>query len=277
MTEDELRVNAQGRVFVPIGNMDHYDVRQKNFQANQTVGCYTIGVLTDVSPVQTSKKGTKFCIMKLSDLNKYDLNKVKPTYTTQLEKIEASKREAEIKALLKAFTPGGYKQVHLMVFGESALEVSKIKCGCVLQILNPMLMTARREEYGHSFSINSEAQYNLVGYSNDYDICTGMQMAIASGERFRCRAFLNKSVETICDRHKMEQKQEQVKKIHASRPNMMSDRVDVNAIKKVQKLEDAENKVGAFGGNRQLNKNNKQPFKMQTQAQKTEKDKVKQL
>ena len=27
MTEDELRVNAQGRVFVPIGNMDHYDVR----------------------------------------------------------------------------------------------------------------------------------------------------------------------------------------------------------------------------------------------------------
>ena len=79
-TEDDLRAHAGERVFQPISTIDHYEVRQKNRQQNQTVGCYTIGVLTDVSPVQTSKKGTKFCIMKLSDLNKYDLNKVKPTY-----------------------------------------------------------------------------------------------------------------------------------------------------------------------------------------------------
>jgi hypothetical protein len=36
--------------------------------------------------------------------------------------------------------------------------------------------------------------------------------------------------------------------MRASRPNVMSDRVDINAIKKIQKLEDAENRVGAFSG-----------------------------
>jgi hypothetical protein len=66
-------------------------------------------------------------------------------------------------------------------------------------------MKARQEEFGISFCINNEGQYNVIGYSEDYDICTGKQSMKVGDKEFRCKAFLNKSVETICDRHKFEQ------------------------------------------------------------------------
>ena len=52
-------------------------MREKNNQINQVNGFFTIGVVTDKSQVITSKKGKKFSILKISDLTKYDLNKLK--------------------------------------------------------------------------------------------------------------------------------------------------------------------------------------------------------
>lgn len=42
---------------------------------------YTIGVLTDATPLMTSKANKKFGIFKISDLIKYDLNIVKQVLT----------------------------------------------------------------------------------------------------------------------------------------------------------------------------------------------------
>ena len=63
-----------------------------------------------------------------------------------------------------------------------------------------------------------------------------------------CKEFLNKSVENICDRHKMERKLMRLDKFKQKRQNCQGDRVDINELKRMQKLDDRQ--LGAFGGNK---------------------------
>ena len=58
--------------------------------------------------------------------------------------------------------------------------------------------------------------------------------------------------------------------VRVGRPNLMGDRVDINAIKKCQKLEEAENKIGAFGNKKTLHRD-KGPVKI---LEETERDKI---
>ena len=51
-------------------------------------------MLTDVSGVITGKTGKKFCVFKISDLIKYDLNRVKDVLTHEITpKIKAGKAD----------------------------------------------------------------------------------------------------------------------------------------------------------------------------------------
>jgi len=54
-----------------------------------------------------------------------------------------------------------------------------------------------------TYCVENDHQYLIVGYSEDYDVCKGQSSNVGMLS-VRCRTFLNKSVEHICDRHKYE-------------------------------------------------------------------------
>ena len=66
-----------GRDFAKIYDIDSFANRQTHQRRSQAGGLFTIGVLVDKSPVMSSKSGSKYCIVKLSDLQKVDTEKVK--------------------------------------------------------------------------------------------------------------------------------------------------------------------------------------------------------
>ena len=66
-----------GRDFAEIYDIDSFANRQTHQKRSQAGGLFTIGVLVDKSPVMSSKTGSKYCIIKLSDLQKVDADKVK--------------------------------------------------------------------------------------------------------------------------------------------------------------------------------------------------------
>lgn len=126
-------------------------------------------MLTDKTAAMPSKKGSKFAIFKLTDLVKYDLDKVKKYLDSQGDKEEA-------KLALKSFTPNGYKQMSVMAFGtEIALSMQNIKAGCIVMVINPKLMKSNgdSDKNGITFCIDSEAQVEIIGYSEDYNVCNG--------------------------------------------------------------------------------------------------------
>lgn len=121
-TEDEIKAAAGPRQFIDVMSMDMFEVRTKQAKLSQTQGFFTIGVITDISPKITGKNGKPFCIIKVSDLIKYDLNKVKEQLHNHLAlqiKNNVCDKD-EIQMALKAFTPNGYKAVSIMCFGESS-------------------------------------------------------------------------------------------------------------------------------------------------------------
>jgi len=95
-------------------------------------------------------------------------------------------------------------------------------------------------EHGVAFGIYSEAQIMMIGYSEDYNLCKGksssnsvVSMFSGMAENFACRTFLNKSIETLCDKHKYERKLANLSRAKAGRLGLQGDRVDVNAIKRI--------------------------------------------
>ena len=44
----------------------------------------------------------------------------------------------------------------------------------------------------------------MIGYSQDYDVCQGKTYVAGGAKNAFCNEFVNKSVESICDRHKHE-------------------------------------------------------------------------
>jgi len=64
-----------------------------------------------------------------------------------------------------------------MTFGESAIAITKIRPGTIIAVINPRLMpkkpNVKADQNCHTFCIDSEAQYMMIGYSEEYDICKG--------------------------------------------------------------------------------------------------------
>ena len=83
----------------------------------------------------TSKGGKKFSIIKLSNLVKYNLPKVKK----HLEGVYGSDQEG-LKLALKAYNSDAYKTVSIMAFGDSALPAKGINSGTVIAVMNPKIM-----------------------------------------------------------------------------------------------------------------------------------------
>jgi len=63
---------------------------------------------------------------------------------------------------------------------------------------------------------------------------------------FPCREFLNKSVETYCDTHKLEKKLANFDRFKAGRMNARGERVDIHMINRMKSLEEKEKKMMGF-------------------------------
>ena len=105
--------------------------------------------------VLTSKGGKTFSIIKLSNLVKYNMVKVKE----HLSKIHGADQEG-LNVALKAYNADSYKTVTIMAFGESALPAKKIGSGTVVAVMNPKLMPGssskdKQDKQGVSFCIDS--------------------------------------------------------------------------------------------------------------------------
>ena len=85
----------------------------------------------------TSKGGKKFTILKLSNLVKYNMTRVR----AHLESQYRDDKEG-LKLALRNYNVDGYKQISVMAFGESALPAKSIPAGTIIAICNPRLMPA---------------------------------------------------------------------------------------------------------------------------------------
>lgn len=187
------------RQFAALGKLDH-----PSGPAHQGKGFFTVGVVVDKIGVLTSKSGKNYTVLKLSDLVKHDVAKMKAmlgmTFGKDLE---------GYKTALRAFNSDGYKAVTLMAFGESALAAKKIPSGTVVAVLTPRLLQSnpnpgeqRKNEGGLTFCVDSPDALISIGFSSDFNICTEVSVNSSSGKQTKCTRFVNTSIQRICDEHK---------------------------------------------------------------------------
>jgi len=72
LSEDDIDIHTSAREFIPIETLDQTITAVGNICA-----FFTIGVIVEVSGTIKAKSGKQFSVMKLSDLVKYDLSKVR--------------------------------------------------------------------------------------------------------------------------------------------------------------------------------------------------------
>ena len=65
---------------------------------------------------------------------------------------------------MKLFAKNGHKNISFMAFGDSLNEIQHIRAGTILAVISPKLMKANGD-YGVTFSVESEAQVMILGYS----------------------------------------------------------------------------------------------------------------
>jgi hypothetical protein len=82
---------------------------------SQGKGFFTVGIVVDKIGVLTSKAGKLFTILKLSDIVKYEMPKVKQFVSKEFEGDEMAQKTA-----LKSYTYDGYKTVSFMAFASAA-------------------------------------------------------------------------------------------------------------------------------------------------------------
>ena len=171
-TEDEIMAKANRREFIPIEKLDLLETRTKHALTCQSSGIYTIGVLTDKSPPIPCKNGKHFTIFKLTDLVKYDINRVEDVIRASLGKDMKTDMKDEVIMAKKSFTHNGYKNISFCAFGDSQTELLKLRAGTILAIINPRY-GKQDVKYGISLTVESEPQIMVIGYSLDYSLCKG--------------------------------------------------------------------------------------------------------
>ena len=110
--------------------------------------------------------------------------------------------------MAKLYNKNMYRVINVMCFGDHAGKVHKVcQPGSIIAVLNPKFMVAKtgNEESLNTYTIESDSHLVLIGYSFDYDVCRGEDSnprtpSVKTG----CINFVNKSVEPLCDRHKLE-------------------------------------------------------------------------
>jgi hypothetical protein len=141
-----------------------------------------------------------------------------------------------------------YRVLNIMCFGDSAPAVFKLcQPGVVMALIAPKFMPAKGEESLWSYAIDSEQSFLQIGYSFDYDICKGQDSNPRTpAVKAQCYTFVNKAVEKLCDRHKLQVEQQALARVKGSRMNLISNNVDINAIKMRQKLDFGQSGVGVL-------------------------------
>ena len=113
-----MDIHTSAREFIPIETLDHY---MQGYSGGMKA-FFTVGVVVENAGPYTSKSGKQFSIMKISDLVKYDLGKVKKHLQSMADKRVngqgGSKDEATefIRTSEKSFNSNGYKALKVMAF-----------------------------------------------------------------------------------------------------------------------------------------------------------------
>jgi len=167
LSDEDLEFEARGRKFVPLEKLE--STLAKADYTDKVKGHFTVGVLVEKSGVRKSKTGKTFVILSFTDLQKYDLAKLKKAYA----------REDEIKTLkeIKKHFENGYKVAKVFVFGECAHTAHLIPVGSVLGILNIKAMgqhgSGGESEGGQAYIVDNEKQFLKIGVSYDLGTCKG--------------------------------------------------------------------------------------------------------
>ena len=139
VSKDELGAKVtKRRHFVSIEKIDS-DENQKLVSGK--AGYFTVGVVVDRIGVLTSKGGKTFSILKLSDLVKYNMKRVKEFYARQFPNDQEGLKQA-----LKSYNSDGYKTISVMAFNESTLPAKNIKSGTVIAVMNPRMMPPSNQQ-----------------------------------------------------------------------------------------------------------------------------------
>jgi hypothetical protein len=115
LNEDDVDINISGRDFIPIEKLDSEIINRSSEAVKPAIrSFFTIGVIVDISAPLQSKNNKKYRAIKVSDLVKYDIFKVKK----HLEKTYSQDKDG-YKMAEKSFNSNGYKVLKIMVFDEA--------------------------------------------------------------------------------------------------------------------------------------------------------------
>jgi hypothetical protein len=75
-----------------------------------------------------------------------------------------------------------------------------------------------------------------IGYSEDFAVCKGVSNAVKGISQFndnkQCGHFLNKSIDKMCEKHKIMLNDFQMQRFKSARLGTLSDNLDLNKIRK---------------------------------------------
>ena len=233
-------------------------------------------MIVDRVGVLTSKGGKTFSILKISDLVKYDMKKVREYYGRQYVNDQDGLKQA-----LKSFNSDGYKTISIMAFNESALPAKNINSGTVIAVLNPRLLPqnnkcasdADKAHQSLTFCIDTIDAVIQIGFSRDFNICVRESQHPVTHKTMQCYNFVNTSVEKICEKHRAELENQRLDRFRA-RVGAQSTRVDINAITK-RAYNSIDANISAFGGIRSFRRDNR-PKVQKSDAEKAVLNKLKQ-
>ena len=81
LNEDDVDIHTSAREFLPIETLDSLYIQSASMKA-----FFTVGVVVELAGPFTAKSGKGFSVMKLSDLVKYDLSKVRKLLAEKADK-----------------------------------------------------------------------------------------------------------------------------------------------------------------------------------------------
>lgn len=159
-------------------------------------------MVVDKIGVLTSKGGKRFTIFKLSDLIKYNMNRVRECLTKKY-----GSDQDGLKIALKAYNSDGYKTISVMAFNESAEPAKKIPSGTLVAVMNPRLLPTSsnsEKQQGPTFAIDTIDAVAQIGFSRDFNICLRESVHPMTQKKIPCTRFVNTSNEKICEKHRSE-------------------------------------------------------------------------
>jgi len=129
------------------------------------------------------------------------------------------------KEKYNSFNKSGYKVIDVMLFGQESLNTN-FKIGEIVMFLNPRAMKSSEKTKKVAYSVEKASFCYKIGYSEEIQFCLGGASKLGFEN---CSAFVNKSVEKYCLRHKEQRIDMGLAKVRAGRPQLTKG--DMNVLK----------------------------------------------